>query len=408
MNMEFNPSEARTARFQKRRDGILCTAAELMNEVGIGGMTFAEIADRVGMSAPSVTYYFKRKELLAKAVLDLAIDQLEAHVSIAAEQPSPEERVETFLRLELECWARARSGEAPRPAQFNELRALEEPMSSQLTRRYVETFRIVRGFFGPDDTPAAKAHNIARAHLLLDNIYAMPNWLRFYSDGDFPRVRARMMDIFQGGLIGAGRDWQAQPYDWNTTDSLPGNGHDAFLRAATRQINERGYRGASVDRIASDLQVTKGSFYHHNETKDQLVLRCFDRSYRRVTHIQRSVLGADWSNADRLLTAMRHLIEIQLVGDEPFLRTASLQFLPAEIKGGALERSARITRRFANLVIDGIIEGSMRPVDPLIAGQMLTVVINTARDLGHWSSPRFGLEAGALLEQSLGRGIFHS
>ena len=45
----------------------------------------------------------------------------------------------------------------------------------------------------------------------------------------------------------------------------------AFLKAATRQINEHGYRGASVDRISASLNVTKGAFYHHNEAKDDLV-----------------------------------------------------------------------------------------------------------------------------------------
>jgi hypothetical protein len=36
----------------------------------------------------------------------------------------------------------------------------------------------------------------------------------------------------------------------------------AYLRAATRLVNEYGYRGASVDRIAAELRLTKGSFYH--------------------------------------------------------------------------------------------------------------------------------------------------
>ena len=83
----------------------------------------------------------------------------------------------------------------------------------------------------------------------------------------------------------------------------------------------------------------------------------------------------------------------------------TLQLLPLEIKGGALERSARITRRFTNLVIDGITEGSFRPVDPLLAGQALTVAINTARDLRHWSKPEFDVSAIPLIESALGTGI---
>jgi tetratricopeptide (TPR) repeat protein len=48
-----------------------------------------------------------------------------------------------------------------------------------------------------------------------------------------------------------------------------------FLTAATRLINQRGYRGASVDKISQQLNVTKGSFYHHHETKEELIGACF-------------------------------------------------------------------------------------------------------------------------------------
>ncbi len=54
---------------------------------------------------------------------------------------------------------------------------------------------------------------------------------------------------------------------------------ETFLIAATRLINERGYRGASVEKISERLNVTKGSFYYHHDTKDDLVVACFKRSF---------------------------------------------------------------------------------------------------------------------------------
>lgn len=405
MNTPQEQSSARTARFQRKRDAIIGIATEVMNEVGIGGMTFSDVADRIGLSAPSVTYYFKKKENLAEAVLDRGLDELHSHALSAASFATPDTRVEQFLRLELKSLARAHRGEAARRAHIGELRALEEPMGSRLNRRYVEIFRLVRGFFGTDSSESERAANIVKAHLLLDNIYAMPNWLRFYSSGDFDRVRSRMMELFRNGLMPSGGQWNSHQLSCSDVEPAAEEGQDAYLRSATKLINARGYRGASVDRIASDLQVTKGSFYHHNEAKDDLLLQCFDRTYLRITHVQRAVEKEDWTCADKLRSAMHKLLEIQLNGEEPFLRTASLQLLPLEIKGGALERSARITRRFTNLVIDGITEGSFRPVDPLLAGQALTVAINTARDLRHWSKPEFDVSAIPLIESALGTGI---
>ena len=63
-------------------------------------------------------------------------------------------------------------------------------------------------------------------------------------------------------------------------------GREAFLLAATRLINQLGYRGASVQRIASELNVTKGSFYHHLDAKDDLVAACYRRSFDTITAAQ--------------------------------------------------------------------------------------------------------------------------
>ena len=68
---------------------------------------------------------------------------------------------------------------------------------------------------------------------------------------------------------------------WNELDPQDAEGdatRSAYLKAATRLVNEHGYRGASVDRIAAQLQLTKGSFYHHHETKEELIAACFERS----------------------------------------------------------------------------------------------------------------------------------
>ena len=68
------------------------------------------------------------------------------------------------------------------------------------------------------------------------------------------------------------------------------------MLAATRLINELGYRGASVQRIASELNVTKGSFYHHLDAKDDLVIECYKRSFDTIIETQQAgeAAGGDW------------------------------------------------------------------------------------------------------------------
>jgi AcrR family transcriptional regulator len=63
-----------TKRFRAKRDAILAAAAEAINEQSAKGMTFADVARRVGLNTTSVTYYFKRKEDLAAACFEHTLE----------------------------------------------------------------------------------------------------------------------------------------------------------------------------------------------------------------------------------------------------------------------------------------------------------------------------------------------
>src|SRR3954466_9324784 len=44
------------------------------------------------------------------------------------------------------------------------------------------------------------------------------------------------------------------------------------MDAAARVFSERGYKGATVDAILEEANLSKGAFYHHFRTKDDLML----------------------------------------------------------------------------------------------------------------------------------------
>ncbi len=58
-------------------------------------------------------------------------------------------------------------------------------------------------------------------------------------------------------------------------EALPEVGHESKLRlldAALAVIRARGYAAATIDRICHKAEVTKGSFFHHFKSKDDLAL----------------------------------------------------------------------------------------------------------------------------------------
>lgn len=183
-------------------------------------------------------------------------------------------------------------------------------------------------------------------------------------------------------------------------------GRAAFLLAATRLINELGYRGASVQRIASELNVTKGSFYHHLDAKDELVLACYRRSFDTITQAQARADALGGSHWQRLASGVATLLDVQFAEAAPLLRTTALSGLPLGEREAMVDRSNRIARRYAGMMMDGVAEGSCRPVDALVAAQALTSLQNAAFDMRKWATTMPRATAIAMYASTLLYGMF--
>ena len=379
-----------TGRFKAKQQAVLDAASALINERGAGGLTLAAVAEAVGLNTASVTYYYPRRDDLALAAYAHALDRIEAMVEEAGEAPDPRARLARYVALNVERFGRVLEGEERPITVLSDIRTMSDPVRRELSDRYRVILRRVRGFFGEDGDTAAKRTNIARAHLLLEAVYWMPAWLQGYAVSDFPRIIDRLSDLLARGLRPANSPLALPDPAEPASDEGP---QQRFLQAATRLINERGYRGASVERIAAELNVTKGSFYHHLPAKEDLVIACFRRSFDLVTAAQQAAEAAGGRHAERLLRALSQVIDVQFSDAGPLLRTTALQALPLSMRGDVIEGSNRIARRFAGTIADGIADGSLRAVDPLLAAQLLMPAINSAYELRGWAEAGEGRAA---------------
>ncbi|WP_077228534.1 TetR/AcrR family transcriptional regulator [Sphingomonas hengshuiensis] len=398
------PADRSTKRFQAKRDAILAAAADAINEQSAKGMTFADVARRVGLNTTSVTYYFKRKEDLAAAAFEHTLGRLDAMLDAALEEATPEARVARYLNLNMARLARIGRGEERDFAILSDLRAMEEPMKSQLMSGWRNIFRKTRSLWGKDGTRAQTDLRGARAHVLLENSFWLTAWLPRYEVDEYPRVEARLMDVFRHGIAAPGQGWAPDIFALEHDEPEPGR--EAFLLAATRLINELGYRGASVQRIASELNVTKGSFYHHLDAKDDLVAACYRRSFDILADAQRLAESHEGTHWDRLASTIATLLDVQFSERGPLLRTTALSGLPIQVRTTMIDRSNRIARRFAGMLSDGIAEGSIRPIDPLVASQALMSIQNAAFDMRKWASTMPRERAVAFYASTLAFGLF--
>ncbi|HBU62819.1 MAG: TetR family transcriptional regulator [Oceanicaulis sp.] len=377
---------AAASRYDRKRDQIIAAATELINELGYKGMTLTKVAQAIDLNTTSITYYFKRKELLAEAILEAAIERYNRIVDQAELEPTPFDKLHRMVWATLEQFAQIRSGDAPPVANLSHIRSLNEPLRTRLSDQYIVMFRRVRRFFEEEDG-SRKHLATAQTHVLLENLFWAQAWLRRYSLGDFERVAHRFSEVLAYGVSGAGRDWDPALLTLEEPETVKGLGdmNIAFLKAAAITINDWGYRGASVDRIAAELSVTKGSFYHHLQSKDDLVLACFDLSYARVSLAQRAAERIEGDHHRKLCASVASLLALQFYGDSPLLRTTALYALPPDVRAGVIERSNRMARRYAGVLIDGITESSIKAIDPLIAAQMIMATLNTAYEMRRWA-----------------------
>jgi len=372
---------ASTERYNRKKEAIVAAATGILNRDGARGMTLADVAASVGLITTSITYYFKKKEDLAVACFLQAIERFDALIFEAAQPADPRERLRVLLEVYFALDKRIRKGEDAPIAVFSDVRSLNEPYLSQVNEPYGKLFRKARALFqSPGTEWLDKKKATARTHMLLEQLYWSVAWLPRFEIEDYPRIQARMYDILLNGLAPADALWaprivpdiDPQPLD---AQSLL---RETFLMSATRLVNQRGYRGASVEKISEQLNVTKGSFYHHNDAKDDLVVSCFDRTFaimRRAQSLAMLEPGTWW---DKLSSAAATLAEYQLSERGPLLRTSALSALPELIRNNMAECANRVSGRFAGMMSDGIAEGSIRAVDPFIAAQMLNATLNAS------------------------------
>jgi AcrR family transcriptional regulator len=398
-----------TDRFERKREAILDAATVLMNARGVKGLTLGEVAAAVGLSTTSVTYYFKRKEELAAACMRRGIEAMDEMAEAALKAPTPEARVHLLIDLYLSRVAETAKGEAPPLPLLSDLRALEQPIFQQVFQAYMGLFRRVRQVFdAPELEWLTRGRRTARTHMLLEQLFWAKTWLPKFDVEDYPRLRDRMFEILVGGLALEGASWT--PVIIPLAEVAPPDGagmsRETFLTAATKLVNARGYRGASVDKISAALNVTKGSFYHHNDAKDDLVVSCFERTFeimRRVQRLAMELPGDEWL---RLSSAAATLAEYQLSDQGPLLRTSALTALPEAIRKETVVQANRVSDRFASMISDGIAEGSLKPVDAFIAAQMLNATLNAGAELGFWVPGVTQKQAPAVFARPMLMGLF--
>ena len=377
--------QARSSRFDRRKEEVLNAAGGVFNRHGLRDATLAVVAAEIGLNLKSLRYYFERREDLVAAAFMRSIELHRALAVDALAEAGVEARVRRFVRSYFALRARVQTGAQPEFVHFGDIRALTGPQSDVVWPAYGGMFKSIRQLFRSAELSWTSEQLNASAHMLLSQLLWSVIWASDYLPQDTAHLADRFCDILLGGIA-------ARPLDLRTFERLACRPHDVqdrlsqqtFLRTATALINQLGYRGASVDRISAELNVSKGAFYHHNETRDGLVVACFEHTFATLRAAQDAAIKAERSGLRQMVAAAVPLVHRQMLDNGTLLRTSALTAVGPELRLRMAREMARITLRFGDMLNDGMADGSARVCNVRIASEMVTACINSAEELNRW------------------------
>jgi AcrR family transcriptional regulator len=178
----------------------------------------------------------------------------------------------------------------------------------------------------------------------------------------------------------------------------PANGTDRrieILKSAAAAFRRRGYHGASVDEIASALEMTKGNLYYYFRNKEEILYACHDYSLDVLLALMMDVQAGTARSDEklrRLILAFVHLMLDELQGTA---LTLDLQALSPSLERRIIAKRDRFDRGLREIIQQGIDDGLFRAGDPKMIGFAIMGAVNW---ITKWFDP-----AGPMTSEQIGQ-----
>ena len=168
-----------------------------------------------------------------------------------------------------------------------------------------------------------------------------------------------------------------------------------ILKSAAAAFRRRGYHGASVDEIASALDMTKGNLYYYFENKEEILFACHDYSLDELLALMDEVQGESTRPDDKLRRLILAFIHMMLDELQATALTLDLQALSPTLLKRIITKRDRFDHGLREIIQQGMDEGLFRPGDPKMIGFAIMGAVN-------WITTWFG-PAGPMTSADIGQ-----
>ena len=393
-NNKINSPFSKTNQHSQKYKTILSAASELFNVYGTRGTTLIQIAQKLNLTKTSLYYYAKNKEeLVHQCYLNTCIELQGMITSANNTDGSAMNKIDCLLRLNFECLDGIINGSRGHLAGFTEIASLSTEHKKEISA-FIRTFVIqVMELLeqGKKDGSIQNVHPAKAASALWGAIFWLPVWLHSVDDDRREEAFQQWLSIIKYGLNN-----HATPLSFAKTnipkEQLAPAGFDrtqqnkikqeAFYRVGSIFFNQKGFKGTSLDELAQSLGVTKGAFYYYIKNKDDLLIKCFERTINIENEVLEDALAMDKNGLEKLAYASQKLFSIQVGEEGPLIRYARMWSLDIDTRQKMENTTSKIRDLFGSIIQLGIDDKSIKQVNLLVAENIIAGAIESIPDLG--------------------------
>ena len=152
---------------------------------------------------------------------------------------------------------------------------------------------------------------------------------------------------------------------------------EKIILSAVKIMNEKGYQRATMEEIAAELQMTKGSLYYYFKNKEDLIFRCHELVLEQAIEELCEAFHSNDSNEARL----RHMIAIHVKYAVSEKESFNMIIKPDETFSmdhlhPILKKRTEYEGWFDRVIRDGIGCGEFSIKEPKIVRMMLLGALN--------------------------------
>lgn len=382
---------AKSERIQEKRNAkrrkIVEKASYRFNREGFHGTSISKLSREVGLTTTGLYHYVDNKETLLYYCYLATIGEMERIIHRAEQlETDPVDRFFSIIFDYFSVWSEIASGDHPTLALLNDIDALT-PMHKELLLKRFQAALMATARMYEDGIEAERFKPIdsGQAALLLISIIA---WLPIVIGlrPDFDQLGANFratLHILKFGIS------KKPTLDWDLLNQsstkilselsgrieLDGT-QDKIYRRATHAFNKFGFPATKLDLIAQSNGLTKGAIYHYIDSKEELLLRCIERS----SAIKRFIFDSARRNAPSgLFAVLLAAVTIGRLQNQNIGPLASSRLI-AQLKPWHAEGALAIWNEdrqiLENLVVMGVDDGSIHQDAQLAVAEAITAVLD--------------------------------